>query len=84
MTMLTVPEAARRVHRNPETVRRWIREGRLRYTRVGTQYLVDEADLDAVSGDEGSTPMPDWMRWRPDGRPQPDWVRLVRDSRRSH
>jgi excisionase family DNA binding protein len=82
--MLTVPEAARRVHRNPETVRRWIREGRLRYTRVGTQYLVDEADLDAISGDEGSTPMPDWMRLRPDGRPQPDWVRLVRDSRRGH
>ena len=82
--MLTVPEAARRVHRNPETVRRWIREGRLRSTRVGTQYLVDETDLDALVGEEGSTPMPDWMRLRPDGRPMPDWVRLVRDSRRGH
>lgn len=82
--MLTVPEAAKRIHRNPETVRRWIREGRLRCTRVGTQYLVDEADLDALTAGEGSTPMPDWMRLRPDGRPQPDWTRLVRDARRGH
>lgn len=43
--MLTVPEAARRLQRNPETIRRWIREGKLEAQRVGTQYLVDEADL---------------------------------------
>ena len=82
--MLTVPEAARRIHRNPETVRRWIREGRLRTQRVGTQYLVDEADLDAMITDSGATPMPEWMRLRPDGREQPNWVQLVRDGRRAH
>lgn len=82
--MLTVPEAARRIRRNPETVRRWIREGRLRSTRVGTQHLVAEADLDAVVGADGATPMPDWMRRRPDGRAQPDWTRIVRDARRAH
>jgi uncharacterized protein len=49
--MLTVPEAARRVGRNPETVRRWIREGKLSSTRVGTQYLIDESDLVEVLGD---------------------------------
>ena len=43
--MLTVPEAARRIQRNPETIRRWIREGKLGAQRVGTQYLIDEADL---------------------------------------
>ncbi|TMD98004.1 MAG: helix-turn-helix domain-containing protein [Chloroflexi bacterium] len=43
--MLTVPEAARRAKRDPETVRRWIRSGRLRSTRVGTQHLIDEDDL---------------------------------------
>ena len=37
---LTVPEVARRLGRNPETVRRWIREGRLRANRVeGLQAL---------------------------------------------
>lgn len=82
--MLTVPDAARRIRRNPETVRRWIREGRLRCTKVGTQYLVDEADLDAVAGPTGTTPLPDWLRVRPDGREQPDWVTLVRDGRRGH
>jgi excisionase family DNA binding protein len=45
--MLTVPEAARRIQRNPETIRRWIREGKLEAQRVGTQYLIDEADLPA-------------------------------------
>jgi excisionase family DNA binding protein len=43
--MLTVPEAARRTKRDPETVRRWIRSGRLKATRIGTQHLIDEEDL---------------------------------------
>ncbi len=43
--MLTVPEAARVARRNPETVRRWIREGKLRSTKVGTQHLIDETEL---------------------------------------
>jgi uncharacterized protein len=46
--MLTVPEAARLTHRNPETIRRWIREGKLPFTRVGTQYLIHESELAAV------------------------------------
>ncbi len=82
--MLTVPEAARRIRRNPETLRRWIREGRLRSTQVGTQYLIDESDLDALAGSDGATPMPEWMATRPDGRTQPDWTRIVRDGRRGH
>jgi excisionase family DNA binding protein len=46
--VLTVPEAARRVGRNPETIRRWIRTGRLPSQRIGTQHLVDEEALDAI------------------------------------
>jgi excisionase family DNA binding protein len=46
--VLTVPEAARRIGRNPETIRRWIRTGRLPSQRIGTQHLVDEEALDAI------------------------------------
>ena len=46
--MLTVPEAARLIRRNPETIRRWIRDGKLPFTRVGTQYLIEETDLASV------------------------------------
>jgi excisionase family DNA binding protein len=81
--MLTVPEAARKVDRDPETVRRWIRTGKLKAERVGTQHLIDEADLDRMSGGE-SLPFPaSWRRTR-SGRPQPDWVRILHRSRRAH
>lgn len=81
--MLTVPEAARRTGRNPETIRRWIRGGKLHSTKVGTQHLIDEADLDAMRT-EDTTPLPDWLRYLPDGRPQPHWERIIRESRNSH
>lgn len=48
--MLTVPEAARRTGKNPETIRRWIREGKLRANKVGTQHMIEDADLDAMTG----------------------------------
>jgi len=46
--MLTVPEVARLVHRNPETIRRWIREGKLPASKVGTQHVIDANDLAIV------------------------------------
>ncbi|MBF8289944.1 MAG: polymerase beta domain protein region [Chloroflexi bacterium] len=46
--MLTVPEVARLMHRNPETVRRWIREGKLSASKVGTQHVIEEEDLAIV------------------------------------
>jgi excisionase family DNA binding protein len=48
--MLTVPEAARRAGRHPETIRRWIREGRLRAHKVGTQHVIEADDLAKVTG----------------------------------
>lgn len=83
--VLTVPEAARRARRNPETVRRWIREGKLPATRVGTQLVLDERDLAAFLGEpEDTVPLPDaWRRtfW---GGPMPDVVGAVRRSRQEH
>lgn len=83
--MLTVPEAARRVGRNPETVRRWIRAGKLRSQKVGTQHLVDESELDAMMGDyEDVVPLPPEWYTTFDGRPMPNWVRMIREQRESH
>ena len=83
--MLTVPEAARRVGRNPETIRRWIREGKLRSRKVGTQHILEEADLvEAMNATEAVMPLPDhWRRgfW---GGPMPDWAAIVRQQRSEH
>lgn len=83
--VITVPEAARRAGRNPETIRRWIRDGKLRSRKVGTQHTIEEADLDAIlaeSGDMIALP-PEW-RLMADGRPMPDVVAAVRRSRVGH
>jgi excisionase family DNA binding protein len=78
--MLTVPEAARRARCNPETVRRWIRSGRLRSRRVGTQHLIDEADLLVLIPALGR-PLPPAWRTTTTGEPMPDVVGAVRRSR---
>jgi len=80
--MLTVPEAASRVGRDPETVRRWIRAGKLRARKIGTQHLIEESDLEMALPEEGSLRLPKaWNRtWT--GEPQPDWVHLIHRSRR--
>ncbi len=79
--MLTVPEVARRVGRDPETVRRWIRGGRLRARKVGTQHVVEEEDLRTVLEDAEEQMLPaSWDRL-PDGRPMPNFVRYIRARR---
>jgi len=78
---LTVPQAARRVGRDPETIRRWIRAGRLRSERIGTQYLVDERDLDALTSPSETSDLPNGWRRTFWGDPMPDVVRLVREAR---
>ncbi len=80
--MLTVPEAAKRVGRNPETIRRWKRSGRLRAQKLGTQHIIEEADLDAVAVDPKALPIPEQLRRFDSGRPQPDWSAAIRRSRR--
>lgn len=82
--MLTVPEAAKRVGRDPETVRRWIRSGKLRSQKVGTQHIIDERDLAAMREPSDSMPLPAAWRTTWTGESQPDWVRIVRESRESH
>jgi excisionase family DNA binding protein len=78
--MLTVPEAARRTRRDPETIRRWIRSGRLRSRRVGTQHVIDESDL-LVLMPASRRSLPAAWRKTATGEPMPDVVRAVRRSR---
>ncbi|NJD28414.1 MAG: helix-turn-helix domain-containing protein [Chloroflexi bacterium] len=83
--MITVPEAARRARRNPETIRRWIREGKLRSTKVGTQHTIEERDLEAIlDADDEMLPLPPEWRTTSWGAPMPNVVRLVRRSREAH
>ncbi len=81
--MLTVPEAARRVGKNPETVRRWIREGRLRARKVGTQHVIEEQELDRLTEDE-VLPAPEWWDQTATGEPMPNWVASLRRQRAEH
>ncbi len=83
--MLTVPEAARRTGKNPKTIRRWIREGKLRSRKVGTQHTVEEADLAAaLAKDEQMLELPAEWRFMADGQPMPNVVAAVRRSRAEH
>jgi len=78
--MLTVPQAARRTKRDPETVRRWIRSGRLKATRVGTQHVIDEDDLARLVGAE-TLSLPTAWRRTATGEPMPDVLAAIRSSR---
>ena len=78
--MLTVPQAAARAGRDPETIRRWIRSGRLRASKVGTQHVIDDRDLSALLEDQDDRAPDGWDEtfW---GEPMPDVVAAVRRSR---
>jgi excisionase family DNA binding protein len=80
--MLTVPEAAKRAGRDPETIRRWIRLGRLRARKVGTQHVIEEADLEAVLDGSDMLPLPEMWRSTASGQPMPNVVSAIRRSRR--
>jgi excisionase family DNA binding protein len=82
--MITVPEAARRAAKDPETVRRWIRSGRLPARKVGTQHVIDEQDLEnLLRADEVVGVPASWMKtWT--GEPMPNWVAILRQERAEH
>ncbi len=80
--MLTVTEAADRLGRNPETVRRWIRSGRLAAHRVGRQQMIEDEDLRPILDElYPMSPLPQEWRIGDDGSPAPNWVAALHLSR---
>ena len=82
--MITVPEAARKAGRDPETIRRWIRTGRLRARKIGTQHVIEESDLAPLLEEHDALPLPSAWGRTATGEPMPDVVRAVRESRSGH
>jgi excisionase family DNA binding protein len=78
--MLTVPQAARRAGKDPETIRRWIRSGRLRARKIGTQHVIEEDDLMSLLEDQ-ELGVPAQWQVMPDGRATPNVVRAIRLAR---
>lgn len=78
---MTVPEAAKRLGRDPETVRRWIRSGKLRSQRVGTQHLIDERDLEPYEAADEVVLRPNAWKDTWTGQPPLNPVRMIRRSR---
>ena len=79
--MLTVGEAARRTSRSPETIRRWIRGRRLRASKVGARYLIEEAELATLVSKPGTLRVPAGWQATMSGRPMPNVVAAVGRSR---
>jgi excisionase family DNA binding protein len=80
--MLTIAEAAQRVGRSRGTVRRWIRDGRLRAETAHGPRLIDPGVLDEVRAEMyPMLPLPPEWRKLEDGTPTPNWVAAVALSR---
>lgn len=65
MPKLTVAEAARRLSRSPEIVRRWLREGRLRGENFSGVWMVDERSVTSLLRNEPQRRYYkiSWVRW---------------------
>jgi excisionase family DNA binding protein len=78
--MLTISQAATLAGVAEETVRRWIRAGRLPARRDGPRLLVAADDVQLLAPG-ASLPLPAAWEQTSTGELQPDWVALVRRSR---
>lgn len=81
---VTVKQAAELVRRDPETVRRWVRSGRLPFRRIGTTVLLhrdDVMNLVAHFDQPEMLPLPpDWQLTH-SGAAMPNVVAAIQRSR---
>jgi excisionase family DNA binding protein len=52
--LFSIDEVAERLQLHVKTVRKFVRDGRLKATRVGKQYRISRADLEAFTGSPAS------------------------------
>lgn len=81
--VLTVPEIAARVGRDPETIRRWIRTGKLRARKIGTQHVVEERELKLLLKDD-MLAVPKAWKVTSTREPMPNVLEALRRTRASH
>jgi excisionase family DNA binding protein len=83
--MLSVAEAAEKIGRNPDTVRRWIRSGRLPARRVGRHHKIEAKDLRHLEDELfPMAELPDEWKTGDDGSAAPNWVAALHRSRSGH
>jgi excisionase family DNA binding protein len=81
--MLTVAEAASRLGQDRETIRRWIRSGRLRARNVAGGYAIDPRALRALENKLfPMAELPGEWKLGDDGSPALNWVAALHYSRR--
>ena len=83
--VLTVAEAAERVGRTPETVRRWIRSGRLPAVTEHGHLAIAPDDLESVRDELYPVlELPEEWKHFEDGTPVPNWAAAVALGRRGN
>jgi excisionase family DNA binding protein len=82
--LITVSQAAEALSASTQTIRNWIRSGRLRGVRVGNRFLIPDGEIERMLGDvpaatgEGpwefdeNEPEPSLPRARPTGTGSPE------------
>jgi hypothetical protein len=61
--LVDIQEAAVIAHRDPETIRRWVRRGRLVARKQGNRLLLPRADVERLAGTSGSRPLLSLADW---------------------
>ncbi len=91
--MVDVQEAALIAQRDPETIRRWVRSGRLAARRRGNRFLVARVDVERLAGVRTSRPRMSLAVWQQHvagvrvttgGASSPTAADLVLDDRGGH
>ena len=51
-TVIGVPEAARRLNRSVATIRRWIKDGDIKGSKIGGVFLIPKSEIDKIMAGE--------------------------------